>query len=64
MKTIEIIVSPTGEVNAQARGYAGRECLEATRLLEAALGTKTSDQLTSDFYRLPAQAQQSQQRRC
>jgi hypothetical protein len=63
VKTIEIIVSPTGEVNLQAHGYAGRECLAATRQLEAALGLKTGDHLTNDFYRLPAQAQQRQQER-
>ena len=64
MKTIEIIVSATGEINLQTHGYAGRECLEATRQLETALGAKTGDRLTGEFYRLPTQAQEQQHYRC
>jgi hypothetical protein len=58
MKTIEIIVSPRGELRVETRGYQGRDCLEATRQLESALGAKTSDQLTGEFYRQSAQDQQ------
>lgn len=50
MKTIEIIVSSTGETSLHTQGFAGRDCLEATRRLEAALGRKTAEHLTSEFY--------------
>jgi hypothetical protein len=59
MKTIEIIVSPTGELRVETRGYHGSECLEATRQLESTLGAKTSEQLTGEFYR---QSERTQQR--
>jgi hypothetical protein len=50
MKTIEIVIAPTGAVRLQTRGFAGRSCLTASRFLEAALGRTTSDRLSSDFY--------------
>ena len=62
MKTIDVIVSRVGEITVEARGYAGSDCLEATRLLEAALGHKTSDRITADFYQQTAQAQRRLQR--
>ena len=51
MTTIELVISPTGDVRLQTRGFSGNGCLAASRLLEAALGRTTSDRLTSDFYR-------------
>jgi hypothetical protein len=51
MKTIEIIVSPSGETRVETKGFTGRECLEASRQLETALGVKQAEQLTSEFYR-------------
>jgi hypothetical protein len=50
MKTIEIIVSPTGETTLQTHGFQGRDCLEATRQLEAAMGRKRADRLTGEFF--------------
>ncbi|HTN76163.1 MAG TPA: DUF2997 domain-containing protein [Pirellulaceae bacterium] len=57
-KSIEVIVSPTGEIKVQTRGFGGTSCQDATRLLEAALGTKIQERLTDEFYQ-PATAQQS-----
>ena len=37
-KTIEIIVSPSGEVSIDAVGFKGADCEKATAYLEAALG--------------------------
>jgi hypothetical protein len=37
-KTIEIIVSPNGEVQIDAIGFKGADCEQATRFLEEALG--------------------------
>ena len=50
MKTIEIIISPSGETTLQSKGFAGRECLAATGPLVEALGIRQSDRLTSEFY--------------
>jgi len=38
MKTIEIIVSPTGEIQIDAKGFKGADCEQATQFLEEALG--------------------------
>ncbi len=37
-RTIEIIVSPIGEVTINAVGFKGPDCEQATRFLEEALG--------------------------
>lgn len=50
MKMIDIIVSPTGETTIQTKGFTGRDCLEASRRLEEALGAKRSERLTGEFY--------------
>jgi len=50
LKTIEIIVSPTGQSRLETRGYQGTECREASRFLEVALGQQTSETLTAAFH--------------
>ena len=50
MKTIEIIVSPTGETRVETRGFTGSECREASRFVEQALGRKTAETLTAEFH--------------
>ena len=57
MKTIEITVDPRGQTKVEARGFTGGECREASRFLEQALGTRTGEQLTPEYY----QAQQADQ---
>jgi len=37
-RTIEVKVSPTGEVSIDAVGFKGTDCEHATRFLEEALG--------------------------
>lgn len=49
-RLIEVIVSPKGETTVQTKGYAGSDCLQATKFLEQALGTVTRDQKTAEFY--------------
>jgi hypothetical protein len=36
--TIEVIVSPAGEIQIDAVGFKGADCEKATRFLEEALG--------------------------
>lgn len=50
MRTIEVIISPTGQTSIETRGFTGGECLAATRQLEAVLGRKTADRLTNEFF--------------
>ncbi len=58
--TIKIIVSTTGETRIETTGFTGPQCRDATRALEQALGTKSSEQLTSEFYQV-AKTQTNQQ---
>jgi hypothetical protein len=37
-KTIEILVSPTGDISIDALGFKGADCEKATAYLEKALG--------------------------
>ena len=49
-RLIEVIASPKGETTVQTKGYAGSDCLQATKFLEQALGTVTIDQKTTEYY--------------
>lgn len=50
MKTIEIVISPTGEIRVETKGFGGSSCQEASRLIEQALGNHASEQLKPEFY--------------
>jgi hypothetical protein len=60
-RIIEVIVSPQGEVTLQTKGYAGSDCLEASRFLEQALGIVTNDRKTTEFYQKETAQQQLRQ---
>jgi hypothetical protein len=57
MKTIEVVVSPQGEVTAETKGFAGSSCREASRFIEQALGQRTGEQLSVEFHQSQAQPQ-------
>ncbi|MBL8796909.1 MAG: DUF2997 domain-containing protein [Planctomycetia bacterium] len=57
MRTIEVLISPTGETTVQTRGYTGADCLQASKWLERSLGIATADQKTAEFF----QTEQAQQ---
>ena len=57
MKTIEITVDEEGRVTVETKGFAGGECREASRFVEDALGRRTSEKVTAEFY----QAQEGRQ---
>ena len=59
MKTIEILVSPQGETRAETKGFQGAACREASQFLELALGRRTSEELTGEFFATNAEQQQS-----
>jgi hypothetical protein len=50
LRTIEIIVSPQGQMSIQTHGFSGTACREATGKLEKALGAVVSDQPTAEMY--------------
>ena len=60
MKIIEVIVSPAGEIKVQTKGFAGGDCQQASKFIEAAIGQRTGEQLTSEYY-TPAHHPQRQQ---
>ena len=62
MKTIEIVVTPTGQTQVQTKGFTGSECRAASEFIEQALGQRTSEQLTSEFHQQASQQQSNQQR--
>jgi hypothetical protein len=57
MKVIEVVVSPKGETTVQTKGFAGPECQQASRWVEAALGEVAVDRATAEFY-APATTEQ------
>ena len=59
---IEIIVSPTGEVRVETKGFAGAVCRTAGRALEQSLGSLTHEELTREYFQFTANEQSQQQR--
>ena len=57
-KIIEITVGPKGETTVQTKGFTGPECKDASRFVEQALGQKTAEQLTGEFYQTGQQTGQ------
>jgi hypothetical protein len=59
---VEMSVSPTGGVTVQTRGYARGQCVQASRFLEQALGVRTGEHKTDEFYETaPVQQQREAQ---
>ena len=50
MKSIEVIISPTGTTTVQTRGFVGESCRDASQALEKALGTVQSKTPTAESY--------------
>ena len=49
-RSIEVIVSPTGEIKIDAVGFKGADCEQATRFLEEALGMPTHRQRKPEYH--------------
>ena len=61
MRTIHIEVDSKGITTVETKGYAGSSCVDASRFIEQALGQKTSERTTSEFYASSTtQSQQNQ----
>jgi hypothetical protein len=50
VKTIEITVGPKGETKVETKGFTGGECRDASRFVEQALGSRSAEALTAEFY--------------
>lgn len=50
MKIIEVIVSPDGQTKVETKGFVGSDCQQASKFIEAALGQRTGEQLTPEYY--------------
>ncbi len=61
MKTIEITVDTKGQSRVETRGFTGGECRDASKFIEQALGQRTDEKLTSEFYQNQATGQQLKQ---
>ena len=61
-RIIEVIVSPKGETSIQTKGYAGADCLQASKFLEQALGVVAQDSKTSEFYQTTSTDQHVEQK--
>ena len=58
-RTIEIIVSPTGDISIDAVGFKGADCEKTTKALEEALGVVNDRVKKPEYYsRNTAAAQQ------
>ncbi|NQV23521.1 MAG: DUF2997 domain-containing protein [Rhodopirellula sp.] len=62
-KTIEITVKPDGSTSLETKGFAGNGCRAASEFLERALGSRGSEQLTSEFHQGQTVNQQTTQQR-
>jgi hypothetical protein len=60
-RIIEVIVSPTGDIKLQTKGYAGGDCLQASKSLEQTLGIPLTESKTAEYYAAAANEQHVQQ---
>ncbi len=47
---LEIVISPSGEIQLKVKGMAGDGCLELTKALEEELGLVLEREKTSEYY--------------
>jgi hypothetical protein len=56
-KIIEVTIGPKGETKIETKGFAGTDCRLASQFVEEALGQRSAERLTAEFY----QGQQANQ---
>ena len=61
-KRIEIVVDTKGSTTAETKGFVGGECIQASRFVEQALGQKTNERTTAEFYAKASEQVQQDQR--
>jgi hypothetical protein len=50
LKRIEITVDSKGQSKIETKGFSGSDCLEASKFIEAALGKRTGQRTTAEFF--------------
>ncbi|WP_417385374.1 DUF2997 domain-containing protein [Gimesia sp.] len=60
-QTIEITVTPDGQTRVETRGFSGAGCREASRFIEEALGKRTSERTTPEFFQVADERQRLQE---
>ena len=53
-REMEIEIGRDGKVSIKVKGVQGHECLEFSQFLEEALGETVEQELTSEYYQVPA----------
>jgi len=61
LKIIEITVDSKGQTKVETRGFTGSDYREASKFIEQALGQRTDEKLTSEFYQAQTTDQQLKQ---
>ena len=61
MRIIEVTVDTKGQSKVETRGFTGDECREASKFIEQALGQRTDEKLTAEFYQDQTTGQRLQQ---
>jgi hypothetical protein len=61
LKTIEITITPAGQTSVETKGFSGAECRQASEFIEKALGQRTGERLTGEFYAQDSQSQRLQE---
>ena len=54
---MSFVPSTMNRTRVETKGFAGGECLEASRFLETALGKVTEENRTAEFYEVAANQQ-------
>ena len=57
-RTIEVTVSPIGDISIEAVAFKGADCEQATRFLEEALGTVVTRARKPEYHQRSRQAAQ------
>jgi hypothetical protein len=53
-REIEIEIGRDGKINIKVKGVQGADCLEFSQFLEEALGDTVEQEVTSEYYQMPA----------
>jgi hypothetical protein len=49
-REFDLTINPDGTVEVHVKGYKGKRCLEAARMLQKIVGEMKSQRETSEFY--------------
>ena len=50
-KRIDITVGPDGSTEVESFGFSGKECSDATKIIEQAIGSVKEDRKKAEYYK-------------